>query len=363
MLNLGSDKSEIDTPALLIDLDVMERNIETMSKFFRSVPADLRPMIKTHKCPIIAHKQIEAGAIGVTCSKLGEAETMVEYGIRDILIPNPVVGDPKVTRLLNCAKHSNIKVAVDDLDNVRHLSETGRAKGLSLNVVIEVDIGNNLCGTEPGHPTLEFAREISNHRNIKICGLHGYEGVFNSIKNFEERREKTQTALEKLVSTKDLLEDAGFNMDIVSAGSTPCYMITGRYSGITDVTPGTYVFNDTSTKSVEGLEDFGYALTILTTITSIPRADVVICDAGRKSVATEHGLPQVTGLKGVKYDSLVEEHGRLKVEPYAKLRIGDKIELIVSHCCTNANLFDDFHCIRDGKLEAVWKIAARGKSQ
>ncbi len=363
MVKLGSDKSEIDTPALLIDLDVMEMNIDTMSKFFQSVTANLRPMIKTHKCPIIAHKQIEAGAVGIACSKLGEAETMVEAGIRDVIIPTPVVGEPKVTRLANLAMHSDVIVAVENSSNVKHLAEAARAKGVKLDVIIEVDIGYNLCGRKPGRPTLELAREISRHRSLNLKGLHSYEGFCGSVKRLDDRRDKTNSALKELVYTKDLLTDAGFNMEIVSGGSTPTYMITGKYPGITDVSPGTYVFMDTTGRRTEGLEDFGSALTVLTTIISLPRPGVAICDAGRKSVAIEFGFPPVIGLEGVEYESLVEEHGRLKLEPDAKLRIGDKIELLVTHCCTNTNLYDYFHCIRDEKLEAIWRIAARGKSQ
>jgi D-serine deaminase-like pyridoxal phosphate-dependent protein len=363
MVNLGDDKSKIDTPALLIDLDILEKNIETMSKFFSSVSAELKPMIKTHKCPIIAHKQIEAGATGIACAKLGEAETMVEAGIRDIIIANPVAGEPKVTRLVNLSKHSDLIVAVDDSSNVRHLAEVARAKGVGLDVVIEVDIGTNRCGTEAGQPTLELARIISDHRSLNLRGLHGYEGFCGSIKSLEERRETTHGALEKLVSTKDLLEDAGFDMEIVSAGGTPTYMITGKYPGITDAKPGTYVFMDAKVKSVEGLEDFGYAQTVLTTIVSLPRPEVAICDAARKSVSTEFGLPLVMGIDGVEYDSLQEAHGRLKVEPDTGLKVGDKIELLTTHCCTTANLYDYFHCVRDEELEAIWRIAARGKSQ
>jgi 3-hydroxy-D-aspartate aldolase len=169
--------------------------------------------------------------------------------------------------------------------------------------------------------------------------------------------------MSKLISVKDILEDAGFGMEIVSAGGTGTHMITGKYPGVTEVEAGSYVFMDATYGKVEGLEGFGNALTVLTTVISLPRPGVAICDAGLKAVTTEFGLPPVVGLMGVDYERASEEHGRLKVEPDSKIKAGDKIELLVTHCCTNTNLYDSFHCIRDGSLEAVWKISARGKSQ
>ena len=187
MIRLGAEKDEIDTPALLIDLDVMERNINTMAKFFRSVPSELRPHAKTHKCPIIAHKQLEAGAIGITCAKLGEAEVMVESGIRSLLVANQVVGEPKMTRLVNLVKHSDVIVAVDSPENVRHLAESARAKDVRLNILIEVDVGNNRCGTPPGEPTLRLARDVASHESLNLMGLLGYEGFCQNIRGMNER--------------------------------------------------------------------------------------------------------------------------------------------------------------------------------
>jgi D-serine deaminase-like pyridoxal phosphate-dependent protein len=296
--------NEIDTPALLIDLDVMERNIDIMAGYFSSIPAELRPHEKTHKCPIIARKQIEAGAIGITCAKLGEAEAMVEGGIRDVLIANQIVGEPKVTRLVNLAKHSDVIVAVDSHENVRHLAEAARSKGVRLNVLVEVDVGNNRCGTDPGEPTLEPAREVASHGSLELRGLLGYEGFCQNICGIEERREKAHEAMGKLVSTKDLLEDKGLDMEIVSAGGTGTHMITGEYPGVTEVEAGSYIFMDATYRLVEGLEQFDHALTVLTTITSLPRPGVAVCDAGLKAVTLEprRPLPPLKGVDGVLYE-------------------------------------------------------------
>jgi len=365
MVGLGAQVSELDTPALLLDLDAFERNIETMAEYIRGVPAELRPHEKTHKCPIIAHKQLEAGAIGITCAKLGEAEAMAAAGIRDILIANQVVGEPKVTRLVNLTKHSDIIVAVESSINVKHLAEAARAKGTTLNVIIEVDVGNNRCGTAPGEATLELAREIAGYPSLNMRGLMGYEGFCQNVIDIEERREKATGAMDKLVSTRDLLDDKGFNTEIVSAGGTGTHMITAEHPGVTEVEAGSYIFMDATYSSVQGLEKYEQALTVLSTIISLPRPGVAICDVGRKAITFEPGrpMPLAKGLEGVVYEASSEEHGRLSIGEGSGLKIGDKIEFVVSHCCTNVNLYDRYHCIRDGSLEAIWEITARGKSQ
>jgi D-serine deaminase-like pyridoxal phosphate-dependent protein len=365
MVGLGAHINELNTPTLLVDLKALEKNIETMAKYIRGVPAELRPHEKTHKCPIIAHKQLTAGAIGITCAKLGEAEAMAAAGIKDILIANQVVGEPKVTRLVNLAKHSDIIVAVESNGNVRHLAEAARTKGVRLNVIIEVDVGNNRCGTAPGEATLELAREIAVHSGLNMRGLMGYEGFCQNVIDLEERREKATGALAKLVSTRDLLDDKGFSTEIVSAGGTGTHMITAEHPGVTEVEAGSYIFMDTTYSRVEGLEMYDPALTVLSTIVSTPRPGVVICDAGRKTIAFEPNrpMPLAKGLDEIVYEASSEEHGRLSVEEGSELRVGDKIELIVSHCCTNVNLYDHYHCIRDDQLEAIWEITARGRSQ
>jgi D-serine deaminase-like pyridoxal phosphate-dependent protein len=365
MVEIGAHIGNIDTPSLLINLDNFENNIDTMAEYIHSIPAELRPHSKTHKCPIIAHKQLNAGAIGITCAKLGEAEAMVAAGIRDILIANQVVGEPKVTRLTNLAKHSDIIVAVENYRNVRHLDSVAKKKDVKLNVIIEVDVGNNRCGTIHGEPTLKLAREISQHSSLNMRGLMGYEGFCQNILNIEDRRFKTNEAMKTLVSTRDLLDDNGFNTEIVSAGGTGTHMITGEYPGVTEVEAGSYIFMDTTYSRVEGLENYDYALTVLGTIVSLPRSGVAICDVGRKAITFEPNrpMPIVKNRKGIRYEASSEEHGRLSIDNDSELSIGDKIEFIVSHCCTNVNLYDQYHCIRNESVEAIWDITARGKSQ
>ncbi|MCW4049918.1 MAG: DSD1 family PLP-dependent enzyme [Candidatus Bathyarchaeota archaeon] len=363
MTKIGCSVEEIDTPALLIDLDVMERNIETMAERFRGMPSDLRPHVKTHKTPIIAHKQIEAGAIGVTCAKLGEAEVMAEAGIRSLLIANQIVGEPKVTRLMGLARHSDVIVAVEDSVNVRHLAEKAREKGVKLGVLIEVDVGNNRTGTLPGEPSLELAREVQKYSSLNLKGVMGYEGFCQFIPDMATKRVKTTEAMNKLVSSAHLLEGQGIEVEIVSGGGTGTHMITGNHPGVTEVEAGSYVVMDARYSTLEGLEDFGKALTVLSTVMSTSHEGKVICDAGLKTLTFEFGNPPIKGRPEMSYQRPNEEHGHIDVESGASVKLGEKIEIIPIHCCTNTNLYDAFHCIRDGHLEAIWRIQGRGRSQ
>ena len=213
---IGMQKTELDTPALLIDLDKMEANIQTMADYFTTVNAMLRPHVKTHKTPIISHKQIAAGAIGVTCAKLGEAEAVIHAGVRDVLIANQVVGSHKIARLINLARHSEIMVAVDNPQNVRDISEAAAAKGVTVRMLIEVNIGMNRCGVESGKPALELAKQIRQSPNLKFEGLMGYEGHTVAKPDLKEREANVREAMQHLIDAKHHLEKTrcrGFNYE------------------------------------------------------------------------------------------------------------------------------------------------------
>ena len=360
---IGISKEEIDTPALLIDLDVFEANIRTMADFFNTVNAELRPHAKTHKTPIIAHKQLEAGAIGITCAKLGEAEAMVHSGIRDVLIANQVVGSQKIARLINLAKNSEIMVAVDDADNVDQLSAATEAKGATLRLLIEVSTGMGRCGTAPGEPTLTLAQHILKSKGLKFEGLMGYEGHTVARPDLIERKVETGKAVELLIDTKHFLEENGVEVGIMSGGGTGTYAITGSYPEMTEIQAGSYVFMDSTYHNVEGVGDrFQCSLTLLTTVVSRPEPTRVIVDSGMKVLAKEFGIPQPLA-EGLEMRGLSEEHGTMDAEPSVDLKPGDKLEILPSHCCTTVNLHDRYYGVRNGIVESVWEIAARGKSQ
>lgn len=358
--NIGDHKHQLDTPILLIDLDIMESNIAKMADYFSKVKANLRPHTKTHKTPILAHKQIDAGAIGITCAKLDEAEVMVASGLDDILIANEIISEKKITKLAGLARHANIMVAVDDANNVENLSNAVQTMKTKLRILIEVNTGMNRCGVLPGKPALELARIISRSKNLVFSGLMGYEGHTVTIPNFDERKKETEKSLALLIETKDLIEKAGIEVEILSGGGTGTYNITGQYPGVTEVQAGSYIFMDTYYRNV--LQDFDCALTILTTVISHPNSNTVIVDAGLKSVTKEFGMPEVKNIDGAKVVSLSEEHGKIDIsESGVNLKPGDKIELIPSHCCTTINLHDQIYGIRNDILETIWHVAGRGK--
>ncbi|MDD5082326.1 MAG: DSD1 family PLP-dependent enzyme [Dehalococcoidales bacterium] len=357
---IGIPKIEIDTPALLIDLTVMERNIARMAAYFRVVKAKLRPHTKTHKLPLLAHQQIAAGAIGVCCAKLGEAEVMVNGGIRDILIANQVIGRQKIARLVSLAHHSDIMVAVDNPDNVANLSAAAQVGGVTLRVLVEVNVGMNRCGVEPGEPALVLARKVMAAPGLKFAGLMGYEGHLVFVTDYQERAARTKTAMRLLTDTVKLVESAGIPVEIVSAGGTGTYNITAEIPGITEVQAGSYIFMDGRYRNI--LPDFDCALTLLTTVISRPGADRAVIDAGRKAITDEFGPPTVIGISGAKLVNLSEEHGTLVLEGDARqLEVGDKIELLPSHGDTTINIHSHYFAIRNGSLEAIWEIAGRGK--
>jgi len=358
---LGMPFTEIDTPALVIDLDVMEANIAVMADFFARTKAKLRPHVKTHKTPALAHKQIVAGAIGMTCAKLGEAEVMAESGIKDILIANQVVGRGKISRLVDLAKKADMMVAVDDLRNAGEISEVASGAGASVRVLVEVNTGINRCGVEPGKPALELARKVFKLPGLRFSGVMGYEGHAVGIKDFNERSEVARKSMKLLTETADVIRDGGIEVRIVSGGGTGTYNISGVYPGVTEIQAGSYILMDVSYN--ERCPEFGCALTVLTTVVSItPSQRRVVTDAGLKSMTKDFGMPGVKGYPDLSVMGLSEEHVRIEDKSgRCSLKVGDKIELIPNHVCTTVNLHDRFYGVRKGKVEAIWPIAARGR--
>ncbi len=353
---------ELETPALLLDLDLMEKNISHMSEYFRGKKAKLRPHVKNHKTPIIALKEIEAGAVGVAVAKLDEAEVMAWSGIRNIMLMNQIVTDEKIDRLTSLAKHAEIIVAVDNSDNVGRLSNSAAKKGVKLGIVAEIDIGYHRSGVRPGNEALNLTRTIVASKGLDFKGLAGYEGHVSLIKDPDERRTQDKLSMKALVETKDLIEDKGIPVEMVSAGGTGTYNISGEYPGITEVQAGSYVTMDVAYRDC-GI-DFDCALSVLSTVTSVPSDDRAVLDTGLKTVTEDQGLPEVKGVEGIEVKKLSAEHMHLKFEKdHTPLKIGDKVEVLPSDTDTTINLHSEFYGIRKGEVELVWPILARGKSR
>jgi len=353
---IGMDVSEIETPALLMDLDVMEKNIDEMARYFESTPAGLRPHIKNHMSPFLAHKQMDAGAVGVCCQTVSEAEIMAYSGIKEILITNEVVGESKIERLLNLTRHAHVMVAADHPSNVMALSEAAVRKGDLLDVLIDLDTGYGRCGVSPGEPALELARLISDSKGLGFKGINGYTPA-SFDEDHEIKRTKQEKKLKVDIDTRDFLNKNGLEVEIVSAGCTRDYFISAEYPGITEVQLGTYIYMDMGHREVVGTTpaDLNYAMTVLTTVISTPTSDRIVVDAGNKAILKEDSRPK--NLEGYELYSLSAEHGKLRVnEPERMLTLGERIELIPSYGDGTVNRWSRFLGMRNGKLETVIPI-------
>ena len=364
---VGLHKSQLDTPALLIDLQVMEDNLQRMADFFKDKEVELRPHVKLHKAtPALAHRQLEAGAIGLTCAKLSEAEVLAAAGIKDILIANQIVGDRKIRRLVNLAAYTNVIVAVDNDENIRQLSQAAEGRGVKLRALVEVDIGNARCGVEPGEPALELSKAIADSSGLIFMGLMGYDGHLTFRVDPADREELAIAANTILVETRKYIEASGLEVPVVSASGTFTYKYVSRLAGITEIQAGTYLLMDTAFKE-KGVEDFNCSLSVLATVTSRPaRANaenLAIIDVGRKSIDNYYGLPEVKNPAGAAIFSMPQEHGRIRLDGTSgDLKVGDKVELWVRDANGTINLYDKFYAMRDDIVEAVWEIPGRGQA-
>lgn len=351
-------KSELPTPALLLDLDAVERNIEKMAGFFADKACKLRPHAKTHKLPWIAHRQVQAGAIGITCSKLEDAKAFAEAGIRDILISNEVVEHSKILELVNLFHLAHLTVCVDRLDNAEDLSAAALEAGVRLDVLMEVDVGIHRCGVAPGMPALELAQKLSKLPALSFRGLMGYEGGLFMM----EEPEKVKTCRERndrLIETRTLLEKSGFQVPVVSAGGSNTYRITGLRAGITDIQPGSYATMDEW--NARHQIDFEQAITVLATVISRPEKERAIIDVGLKALSTDHGIPGILSPLGLEIEALNEEHGKVILkDPVSNISVGDKIEIIPSHGCTTIPLYSHYIGVKGDRTVATLRILSGG---
>lgn len=357
---IGKDKSSIPTPALWVDLDLMEQNIARLSRFFREARVAWRPHIKGIKVPAIAHMLLEAGAIGVTCAKLGEAEVMAAAGIRDILVANEIVGAEKVTRLVNLRRHADVMVAVDSLGNAQEISNAASALGVHVRVLIEVNSGMNRCGVEPGQPVVDVAMKVAKLPGIDLAGLMGWEGHVVPIADPAEKKRCCEEAVGSLIRSAEMCRRSGLKMPIVSCGGSGTYWITALIPGVTEIQAGGAVFCDLAYRRW-GV-NLDCSLFVRATVISRPSESRAVADAGRKAMNGEMIMPEARGMKGVRLAKLNAEHGLLELEgSQVPLRIGDQIDFIVGYGDNTVFLHDQLFGVRSGKVEVVWDITARGK--
>jgi D-serine deaminase-like pyridoxal phosphate-dependent protein len=359
-LNSPRTLADIPTPALIIDVPAMERNIRRMAEFFAEGPCKLRPHFKAHKTPEIARRQLAAGScVGLTCATVGEAEVASGF-CDDILIANQVIGEGKCTRVAELARRVDIKIAVDSAFGLEQIAAAAQAAGTSVGVLVEINLGFR-SGVAPGVPALALARRAADVAGVELRGLMGYEGVAQPIEERDKREVAAGAALERLLSTIPVLRETGLPCEIVSAGGTGTHDITGRMPGVTEIQAGSYVLMDTSYAKLD--IPFEKAFSVLGTVVSRPSATSVTADCGHKSCTQDHGNPDVKGVEGANVLFLADEHVLVTVPAGCALQPGDRIQLWPSHIDPTINLHDVFYALDGETVVGVWPIEARGYAE
>ncbi len=350
--------SDIPTPALVIDVAAMERNIRRMAEYFAAGPCRLRPHFKAHKTPEIARRQLAAGSCtGLTCATVSEAEVAADL-CRDILIANEPVGPGKGERVAALARRVPVTVAVDSPAGLDAIAAAARQAGVRVGVLVDVNVGQTRCGVAPGNDAVSLARQVASTEGVTLRGLMGYEGHIVSLPDRAERETRTRQAMAGLVETARMLRASGLPCDVVSAGGTGTYDISGRIDGITEIQAGSYVLMDTDYGRLD--LPFEQAFWVSGTIISRPEPGRCVADCGHKSMTKDHGLPTVRDLDGASVISLNDEHATISVPPECRIQVGDRVYLRPSHTDPTINLHDVFYALEGNRVIGAWPIAARG---
>ena len=360
---VGMRLEEVDTPALILDLGAFETNLRRLSDAV-SGRVRVRAHAKTHKCPEIARRQVAAGAVGVCCQKVSEAEAMVEGGIADVLVSNEVVGRGKLERLAALARRAQLGVCVDHADNVRELQAAMQAASARIDVYIELEVGMHRCGVAPGAPAVALARAIAASPDLRFAGIHAYHGRAQHIRSSDERRAVIRSAAAAVRSTKGLLEKSNIPCPIVTGAGSGTFMFEVEMGAWDEIQPGSYVFMDWDYARNEWappMPRFEHSLFVLATVMSRPGPDTAILDAGLKASSVDSGMPGVWERPVLVYTRASDEHGWVEIAPRAAAPgLGDKLLLVPGHCDPTVNLYDWYVCVRADVVEALWPISARG---
>jgi D-serine deaminase-like pyridoxal phosphate-dependent protein len=361
---------DLPTPALVVDLDAMEGNLRKMASFYQDKKAGIRPHTKTHKCPVIAKKQMELGAVGICTAKVSEAEVMVAEGLGEVLISSPVVTKDKIERVIKLAQKSpGVHIVVDQPANVRDLNEAAAAAGIKLGVFIDLNVGQDRTGVAMGDPAIALLEEIDKSPSLAFGGFQAYGGHLQHMVGWQYRHRCSREALSRALEVKYRAEKSGYEVPVFSVGGTGTYNVDCDIEGVTDVQVGSYLFMDVNYRNVGGKEgrvftDFAPSLLVLATAVSQPAKGRITIDAGIKSFAADKEPPELLNIQGVSYRFGGDEHGILQFKnPSQDIKIGDKVLLIASHCDPTVNLYDQFYTFRGETVGEAWPVAARGHSQ
>lgn len=359
--------SELETPAVIVDLDVMERNLSRMADYCRQYRLLLRPHTKSHKIPDLAKRQIASGATGITVAKLGEAEVMLNAGITDILIAYPIVGDDKTTHLVKLAEQANITVALDSEEAARGISGAAMRQGTRIGVLVEMDVGFGRCGLGNESDVLTLAQTITTLPGLEFRGLMFFPGHFGV--GPEQRAALRVQVNDFLDRSLDAFERAGLPLLIVSGGSTPAAYESSFFHGVNEVRPGTYIFNDRNTVACDAASLSDCALSVVVTVISSAVPGRAIVDGGSKTFSYDRfqagdgrGFGIVKEDLAAEVERFSEEHGHLNVErSERRYRVGDRLSIIPNHVCTTVNMHDEIYGVRGEQVETVWRVEGRGK--
>jgi D-serine deaminase-like pyridoxal phosphate-dependent protein len=360
--------SELPTPALLIDLDIFERNLQTLATYMKGKKA-FRPHGKAHKSPVIGKLQLASGATGLCAAKLGEADVLVRGGIKDVLITAEVVGRLKIQRLMELlALTPDVKAVVDNEQNAIDLSTAALASKRKLKVAIDVNVGQNRTGVGTPEEIVALAQVIGKQKGLELIGLQGYGGNNQHIVGFDNRKAREVASNERVVAGRQALEKAGFAVQMVSVGGTGSYNIDADYPGVTEIQPGSYVFMDSHYNKIGGRDkpdfsEFGNSLSVLATVISRAVSGRAVVDAGVKALSTDESVPELLDMTGATYGGAGDEYGSLRLQnPSRELKVGDQVQITPGHCDTTVNLYNVFFAVRKGIVEDVWPIEGRGRT-
>jgi len=348
------DIKTLQTPALIVDLDIMERNLATMASFFENNSCKLRPHFKNHKCIALAKKQLAAGAIGISSATLHETEALVKAGINSVLIANEIAGEANLKKLVALSEECEIILAVDSEKVVNDIAHLSSSKKNKLELVVDIDLGLKRCGVQPLGPALDLAKKILS-RGLKFAGLMGYEGHLQRLDSGNENLVARKKALLQLTATKDLLLSNTIPVKIVTAGRTGTYAIAGMIEGVTEVQAGNYLLMDTSYAPFAA--DFQPSLSLLTTVISSTPGERFILNTGIKEISAERGMPGIKNLRGAKLKALHAEHGIVEVESdILHVEVGEQVELSVFYSDGTVNLHRRMYGVRNRVVEEIFDI-------
>ena len=363
---IGMLLDDVDTPALLVDLDAFERNLQKMARGIESHGICLRPHAKTHKCAVIAERQMALGAVGVCCQKVSEAEALVQAGVPDVLISNEVVGRSKLDRLAALSRQARLAVCVDNAGNVRELNAAAARFDTTLEVMVELNVGANRCGVATSEAVLELARQLKAAAHLRFAGLQAYQGRAQHVRAYEERRAAIDAATTQVRETLALLDGHDIHGQVVAGAGTGTWEFEAASGVYNELQAGSYIFMDADyakNLNADGdrVDEFEHSLFVYATVMSTPEPHRVVVDAGLKSMAFDSGMPSVAGSETIRYAGPSDEHGNLDLSTSnERLALGDKLRLIPGHCDPTVNLYDWFVGVRAGRVEALWPIVARG---